>query len=66
MLTLGSKSVIIDLSNERKVKVMNKMYNYKGHTITEENFGFTVFWEGEEILFATDKEAENFIDENVN
>ena len=45
---------------------MDKMYNYKGHTITKEDFGFTVFWEGEEILFATDKEAENFIDENVN
>ena len=45
---------------------MDKMYNYKGHTITKEDFGFTVFWEGEEILFATDKEAENFIDENAN
>ena len=45
---------------------MDKMYNYKGHTITEEDIGFTVCCEGEEILFATDKEAENFIDENVN
>ena len=40
---------------------MDKMYNYKGHTITKEDFGFTVFWEGEEILFATDKEAENLM-----
>ena len=67
MLTLGSKSVIIDLSKLKgRYKAMDKMYNYKGHTITKEDFGFTVFWEGEEILFATDKEAENFIDENAN
>ena len=45
---------------------MDKMYNYKGHTITKEDFGFTACWEGEAILFAAGKEAENFIDENVN
>ena len=45
---------------------MDKMYNYKGHTITKEDFSFTVCCEGEEILSAIDKEAENFIDENVN
>lgn len=39
--------------------------NYKGHTITLEPFGYTVYWEGDEIYFPTIKEAEEFIEENI-
>lgn len=40
--------------------------NYKGYIIELENFGWTVCYCGDEIVFVTDKEAKNFIDEITN
>lgn len=41
------------------------LHTYKGHTITEESFAFTLFWKGDELAFVSLKDAENFIDENT-
>ena len=38
------------------------MYEYRGQTITECDGGWTVFYCGDEVWFATDKDAELFID----
>lgn len=44
---------------------MENIHNYKGHSITEESFAYTLFWEGDELAFTTLKEAEDFIDEQL-
>lgn len=39
--------------------------NYKGYEIELESFGCSVFYEGDEIVFATEEEAKEFIDEQI-